>query len=162
MSLLTLVSRGCRTSHDWKRNRDELNPSWRLPPQRRTTGGWLAECVQQYHLKSYDNFHTDSSENGAAIRNKPRRWDLRAGSLSRRPSIHTHAHICMFITFDLSHIYTSRTASDHSLESDRWYREVSLFCPEVWKPCQEKTMKIRVERKTTAEQRKAGDRFANI
>lgn len=31
---------------------------------------WLSECVQQYHLKSYEDFHTNSSENGATICNK--------------------------------------------------------------------------------------------
>lgn len=32
--------------------------------------------------------------------------------------------------------HTSRTASDHSIASVGWYREVTLFRPVVWHPCQ--------------------------
>lgn len=49
----------------------DARPQWR----RRCwiSGRWLFECIQQYHLKSYDNFHTYSSENGAAVGNTPGR-----------------------------------------------------------------------------------------
>lgn len=42
------------------------------------SGGWLVECIQQYHLKSYDNIHTYSSENGAAICTKLRSQNLKS------------------------------------------------------------------------------------
>lgn len=49
----------------------------------------LVECIQQYHLKSYDNFHTYSSENGAAICNKQR--------CLRLAVCHTHTHMPILI-----------------------------------------------------------------
>lgn len=47
-----------------RRKRGEQNP-----PRCSISGGRFIECIQQYHLKSYDTFHTYSSENGAAVRN---------------------------------------------------------------------------------------------
>lgn len=74
---------------------------------------------------------------------------------------HPRAHYAVHTHLAETHI--SRTASDHSVASVGWYREVTLFRPVVWHPCQVEA-KGKSERKEKQQQSsgKVGDRFANI
>lgn len=71
---------------------------------------------------------------------------------------HPRAHYAVHTHLAETHI--SRTASDHSVASVGWYREVTLFRPVVWHPCQVEA-KWKSERKEKQQQSsgKVGDRF---
>lgn len=104
-------------------------------------GGWLAECIQQYHLKSYDTFDTNSSENGAAICN-------RGGDACQGVRQCTLTHVTNFQS--VPQVCQTHTCSPPGWR-DRWHCDVLRFILVVWKPRQDET--TRVERKTAESRR---------
>lgn len=72
---------------------------------------------------------------------------------------HTRAHYLSHTSGRNTHLQDSQRPQ----RSIGWYREVTLFCPVVWHPCQVEA-KRKSERKEKQQQSsgKVGDRFANI